>query len=218
MFIFSPKTLIFSVTASIMTAEWTITSDGIKLNAMQGGTTNALNDVIGNIYPIKQMIKILRSVSCDIFPDDDAFYYVDQSCEKNAIMEFHLYSCMGIMCGTHNFSWSRWNQHMGSRTCVLLMREIIEHRKLVSVKNMTTYPKLKLNIFSASLHYIASNPIKGLHCRLYRSRCCILRHTRSRNGLLCGLDATKQGNYTSSHTGKTGKDVSKTATQCHSLA
>lgn len=119
-----------------MTAEWQISSNGIKLNALQGGTTNAVADVIGKVYPIKQMIKILRSVSCDIFPDDDAFYYVDSSCEKNAIMEFHLYSCMGIICGTHNFSWSRWNQHVGSRSCVLLIREVIEHRKLVRTSSV----------------------------------------------------------------------------------
>lgn len=115
-----------------MNAEWTISSAGIKLNGLQGGANAVTGDLLGKVVPIKEMITMMRAVSCDIFPDDDAFYYVDSSCEKNAIMEFHLYNCMGIMCGTHNFSWSRWNQHAGSRTCVLLVREVLEHRKLVS--------------------------------------------------------------------------------------
>lgn len=113
-----------------MSAEFTLSAEGVKLNSMQGGATNALQDYTGIVYPIKQMIKIMREVSADIFPDDDAFYYVDSSCEKHSAMEYHLYNCIGTMVATHNFAWSRWNVHGGSRTCVILMREIIEHRKM----------------------------------------------------------------------------------------
>lgn len=33
---------------------------------------------------------------------------------------------------SHNFAWSRWNFAAGSRTCVFLMRELQEMRKLVN--------------------------------------------------------------------------------------
>lgn len=86
-----------------MTAEWGICSQGIRLNAIQGGTTNALESIMEKTFPIKQMIQIMRSVSADVFPDDDAFYYVDGANEKNAVMEFHLYNCIGTMCKAQFF-------------------------------------------------------------------------------------------------------------------
>lgn len=54
--------------------------------------------------------------------------------EKNPIMESHLYTCMGSLALTHNFTWSRWNLLSGRRSCILLMREMIENRKLVNCK------------------------------------------------------------------------------------
>lgn len=51
--------------------------------------------------------------------------------EKNPVMESHLYTCMGSLALTHNFTWSRWNLLSGRRSCILLMREMIENRKLV---------------------------------------------------------------------------------------
>lgn len=51
--------------------------------------------------------------------------------EKNPVMETHLYTCMASLAETHNFSWSRWNLLSGRRSCILLMREIIENRKTV---------------------------------------------------------------------------------------
>lgn len=81
---------------------------------------------------LQSLMRIMRSTSVDLFPDLDAFCYMEGSCEKNFRMESHLYDCMGELGLTHNFSWSRWNLLSGCRTCVLLIREIIEHRKVVS--------------------------------------------------------------------------------------
>lgn len=48
-------------------------------------------------------------------------------------MEIHIYSCMASFGLSMNFSWSRWNFGAGSRTCVFLMRELLEMRKLVNI-------------------------------------------------------------------------------------
>ncbi len=53
-------------------------------------------------------------------------------------MESHLYDCMAAIALTHNFTWSRWNFMSGRRSCVLLMREIIENRK--TVRDLLTIP------------------------------------------------------------------------------
>lgn len=78
----------------------------------------------------------MRTVAADIFPENDAFCYTEGSCEKNGPMEAHLYHCMANLALTHNFSWSRWNLLSGSRTAVLLMREIIENRKPVCLSHI----------------------------------------------------------------------------------
>lgn len=48
-------------------------------------------------------------------------------------MEWHLYDCMTQLGLTHNFMWSRWNSQLNSRSIALLVREIIEKRKTVSM-------------------------------------------------------------------------------------
>lgn len=85
----------------------------------------------------------------NLFPEDDAFCYAEGissllyaskkivrfcyvgTCEKHFVMESHLYDCMAAVALTHNFTWSRWNFLSGRRSCVVLMREIIENRKTV---------------------------------------------------------------------------------------
>lgn len=53
-------------------------------------------------------------------------------CEKDTVMEFHLYDCMAHLGLTHNFMWSRWNAQLNSRSIALLVREMIEKRKTVT--------------------------------------------------------------------------------------
>lgn len=130
----SPGAIIFTLTAAQLVMEVMVTEKGITLNSLQGGSNNpsVLANVIGSTIKLADLIKLLRSSACDIFPDDDAFCYTESSCEKNYVMEMHIYSCMSCFAMSHNFSWSRWNYTAGSRTCVFLMRELIEMRKLVS--------------------------------------------------------------------------------------
>lgn len=80
--------------------------------------------------------------------------------EKNPVMECHLYTCMGTLALTHNFTWSRWNLLAGRRSCILLMREIIENRKLVRL-SLRMYNRMNceyipsIHIYSRTiLHYM----------------------------------------------------------------
>lgn len=121
----------FSITAAVISIEVTISVNGIKLNNMQGGSLEPIESIIGVTLTLQKLIKFMRTVAADIFPENDAFCYTEGSCEKNGAMEAHLYHCMANLALTHNFSWSRWNLLSGSRTAVLLMREIMENRKAV---------------------------------------------------------------------------------------
>lgn len=127
-----PGTIIFTLTAAQLVMEVTVTEKGITLNTLQGSNNPAvLSNIIGTTMKLDELIKLMRNAACDVFACDDAFCYTETSCEKNYVMEMHVYHCMAYFCSSHNFAWSRWNSQAGSRTAIFLMRELIEHRKLV---------------------------------------------------------------------------------------
>lgn len=73
-------------------------------------------------------------------------------------MESHIYECVTCFALSHNFAWSRWNSSSGSRTAVLLMRELIEHRKLPnqSTVHITPFKASILDCTEVSPNY---NPV-----------------------------------------------------------
>jgi cancer susceptibility candidate protein 1 len=128
-----PGTIIFTLTAAQLVMEVTISAIGITLNTLQGSNNPAvLSSIIGSTIKLDELIKLMRNAACDVFASEDAFCYTEGSCEKNFVMEMHIYNCMAYFASSHNFAWSRWNSQAGSRTAILLMRELIEHRKLVN--------------------------------------------------------------------------------------
>lgn len=125
-----------ALTAAQLVIELMVTEKGITLNSLQGGSNNnpsVLSNVIGTTMKLDDLIKVLRNSACEVFPEDDSFCYAETSCEKNYVMEMHIYTCISCFALSHNFAWSRWNFAAGSRTCVYLMRELIELRKLVGI-------------------------------------------------------------------------------------
>lgn len=113
--------------------EVSVTDKGIVLNTLQGSNNPAvLSTIIGTTIKLDELIKLMRNAACDVFASDDAFCYTENSCEKNFIMEMHIYLCMAYFASSHNFAWSRWNTQAGSRTAIFLMRELVENRKLVN--------------------------------------------------------------------------------------
>uniref|UniRef100_A0A1I8M1A6 CASC1 C-terminal domain-containing protein n=1 Tax=Musca domestica TaxID=7370 RepID=A0A1I8M1A6_MUSDO len=136
----NPGTILFSFTASLVSLDITITSEGYCVNNFQGGSTTAINEMIGRTLSLEAIKEILISSAVDIFPDEDAFCYTEGSCEKNYVMEMHLYACMSTLALSHNFSWSRWNLLAGSRTAVLLIRELIEGKKVPNHSTLLVTP------------------------------------------------------------------------------
>lgn len=65
----------------------------------------------------------MRRAGVDIFPNFDAFCYIEGTCEKNWPMEKHLYYGMAEVGVCFNFTWSRWNLLAGRRRIVMQMRE-----------------------------------------------------------------------------------------------
>ncbi|XP_037899532.1 dynein intermediate chain CFAP94, axonemal [Glossina fuscipes] len=133
-------TILFSFTASLVSVDMTITEDGYSVNNFQGGSTESISEMVGKTLPLDVIKQILIQSGVDIFPEEDTFCYTEGSCEKNYIMEMHLYACMSTLALSHNFSWSRWNLLAGSRTAVLLMRELIEGKKMPNHSTLLVTP------------------------------------------------------------------------------
>ncbi|XP_055374487.1 dynein axonemal intermediate chain 7 [Condylostylus longicornis] len=135
------NTVLFSLTAAVINVDITVTKDGFCMTTFQGApATNAINEMIGKTLSMKEMKHILTESSVDLFPEPDAFCYTEGSCEKNFVMEMHLYNCMSTLALSHNFSWSRWNLLSGSRVAVLLMKEFINGKKVPSHSTLYVTP------------------------------------------------------------------------------
>uniref|UniRef100_A0A1B0CGU5 Axonemal 84 kDa protein n=1 Tax=Lutzomyia longipalpis TaxID=7200 RepID=A0A1B0CGU5_LUTLO len=135
-----PNAVTFTLTAAVVSIDLTILENGVRLNSLQGCSAAPLAHILGTILPLSELKTVMKSTAIDLFPEPDAFCYTEGSCEKNTVMEAHLYDCMGALALTHNFSWSRWNLLSGSRTAVLLMREVMEHRKPPSQSTLLVTP------------------------------------------------------------------------------
>ncbi|KAH8281343.1 hypothetical protein KR018_011457, partial [Drosophila ironensis] len=145
----SPGTIVFSFTASLISLDMTITSAGYTVNNFQGGSTQGITDMIGKTLSLAELKATLILSAVDIFPDEDAFCYTEGSCEKNYVMEMHCYACLATLAQSHNFSWSRWNLLAGSRTAVLLLRELIEGKKVPYYSTLLVTP-LKTSIIDCT--------------------------------------------------------------------
>ncbi|CAO1434353.1 unnamed protein product [Diamesa hyperborea] len=135
-----PGTVVFTLTASVIGMEVVVSERGLTLNSLQGIAPTVLQNAIGATMSLNDLIKTMRNAACDIFPDDDGFCYTENSCEKNHVMENHIYESISCFALSHNFAWSRWNVGSGSRTSVFLMRELIEHRKLPNQSTVHVTP------------------------------------------------------------------------------
>ncbi|KAH8235955.1 hypothetical protein KR032_011364, partial [Drosophila birchii] len=145
----NPGTILFSFTASLISLDMTITESGYTVNNFQGGSTQIITDMIGKTLSLTELRATLILSAVDIFPDEDAFCYTEGSCEKNYVMEMHCYACLSTLAQSHNFSWSRWNLLAGSRTAVLLIRELIEGKKVPYYSTLLVTP-LKTSIIDCT--------------------------------------------------------------------
>ncbi|KAL3266236.1 hypothetical protein HHI36_010417 [Cryptolaemus montrouzieri] len=114
--------ILFQLNAAIIMYEFKIKGSSITVTQFQNGPNNALQDIISKTFRITKLKKILREGGVDIFPDYDAFCYVEGSCEKHWPTEYICYYNMAQLAICYNFAWSRWNATEGYRSIVMQMR------------------------------------------------------------------------------------------------
>lgn len=114
-----PGGVFFSITAATVIIEFIIRGNQVCMNQLQNATSTALQDIVGNFYPPHQLMRLMREGGIDLFPQHDAYLYVEGVTQKHYIAENHLYNCMALFSTTYNFSWSRWNLLAGRNSMVM---------------------------------------------------------------------------------------------------
>lgn len=114
-----PGGVFLSITAATVIVEFIIRANQVCMNQLQNATSTALQDIVGIFYPPHQLIRKMRQGGIDLFPEHDAYLYVEGVTQKHYTAENHLYHCMALFSTTYNFSWSRWNLLAGRNNMVM---------------------------------------------------------------------------------------------------
>ncbi|XP_015512196.1 dynein axonemal intermediate chain 7-like isoform X1 [Neodiprion lecontei] len=116
--------VILSITAAIVQVEFIVREDLVCLRSLVGGTSSALQEIVGEYMKLHFLIQKMRAGGCDLFPDQDARSYMKGLSGKHPVVEKHLQSCMGLLCTAYLFGWSRWNAGCTPREIVIQFKEI----------------------------------------------------------------------------------------------
>ncbi|XP_050302897.1 dynein axonemal intermediate chain 7-like [Anthonomus grandis grandis] len=113
------------LTAAILMLEFNVKNGLIAITQLQNSPNMTLQDCVGKYMKLHKLKRMMKEAGIDIFPEFDAFCYVEGSCEKQWAMEQHLYYNMAQISNCFNFAWSRWNLQAGRRQIVLQMRQYL---------------------------------------------------------------------------------------------
>ncbi|XP_044586899.1 dynein axonemal intermediate chain 7-like isoform X2 [Cotesia glomerata] len=113
-----------SISAAIVQVEFVVRENSVALNSLIGGTTTALQYLLGNYMNLNLLIREMRAAGCDLFPERDAFSYIKGLPLKHPIAEKHLQACMGLLSTAYIFSWSRWNSTVSARQIIMQIKEL----------------------------------------------------------------------------------------------
>ncbi|XP_012288411.1 axonemal 84 kDa protein [Orussus abietinus] len=116
--------VILTIVAAVVQADFIVREDTVCLHSLTGGTPTALQDVIGQSMRLPFLIRKMRECGCDLFPEQDAHSYVKGLPIKHPVAEKHLQTCIGLLCTTFMFAWSRWNVTRSPREIIIQMREL----------------------------------------------------------------------------------------------
>ncbi|XP_046821692.1 dynein axonemal intermediate chain 7 homolog [Vespa crabro] len=113
-----------NITAATVQAEFVVREDSVCLNSLVGGTSSALQNIVGIYMKLNFLIDKMREGGCDLFPERDAASYIKGLSVKHPVAQKHLQECIGLLCMAYTFSWSRWNVKRCSREIVLQFKEL----------------------------------------------------------------------------------------------
>uniref|UniRef100_A0A1B6E5H5 IC97/Casc1 N-terminal domain-containing protein n=1 Tax=Clastoptera arizonana TaxID=38151 RepID=A0A1B6E5H5_9HEMI len=135
-----PGGIFLSITAATVIVEFIIRANEVCINQLQNATSSALQEHCGIFYPPYKLVRILRQGGVDLFPQHDAYLYVEGVTPKHYIAENHLYNCMSLLCTTYNFSWSRWNLLAGRNNMIMQIREFLDRKRLPNYSMLLVTP------------------------------------------------------------------------------
>ncbi|KAJ8978342.1 hypothetical protein NQ317_002651 [Molorchus minor] len=181
-------TITFQLTAAVLFLEFNIKEGLICITLLKNSPNKSLKSLVGTYFKFYKLKRIMKEAGVDIFPDHDAYCYVENSCEKHWPMERHLYRNMAMLCNTFNFTWSRWNLPAGRRKIVMQMREYAPSKpkqKNYSMLLVTPLNATYVNCTEVSQFFIEEE-IEGIRfcadlCGLIKVTCSITLRKKIEN-------------------------------------
>lgn len=135
--------ILVQITAAILILEFNVKAGMVCLSQLQNSPNEALDDILGVYMKFYKLKRTMKEAGVDIFPEHDAFCYIENTCEKNWPMERHLYFDIARLGNCFNFAWSRWNIAAGRRNIVLQMREFFPSKMKQKTHMMLLVTPLK---------------------------------------------------------------------------
>lgn len=71
----NPGTVLFSLTAAVVSVDVALTGEGVVLNSFQGGTTTIVQNIVGAKLSLDELKKTLQKGGVNLFPEEDASHY-----------------------------------------------------------------------------------------------------------------------------------------------
>lgn len=133
----------FQLTAAVLLIDFNVKFNQVCISQIQGNPNDILQDLVGVYMKLSKLRRLMRSCGADVFPDFDAFCYIEGTCEKHWPMESHLYYNMAQLSNSFNFAWSRWNLLAGRRKIVFQMREYRANKSKQALHSMVLVTPLK---------------------------------------------------------------------------
>ncbi|XP_076391872.1 dynein axonemal intermediate chain 7 isoform X1 [Megachile rotundata] len=116
--------VVLSITAATIQVEFVVREDRVCLNSLTGHSNDPLKGILGEYDDLERLIKRLKSLGCELFPDRDAISYLTGINTKHPAAENHLRRCMAMLSTAYTFAWSRWNATRDFRQIVVQLKEM----------------------------------------------------------------------------------------------
>lgn len=76
-FFFFSGTVVLTIMAAVLVIEFTVKNNLVCVSQLQNAPTDALDSLVGVYYKLAKLRRIMQKGGVDIFPENDAFCYME---------------------------------------------------------------------------------------------------------------------------------------------
>ncbi|KAF6198899.1 hypothetical protein GE061_006922 [Apolygus lucorum] len=140
--ILKPKFEIGGVSLMIQTQsmnfEFLVKNSSVCLNSVEGILTKSvIEDFVGVLMPVNELVRIMKSRGLNLFPDNDSFLYVVDNTAKDVVLEDHTCMTLAMFSDSLEFQSCQWNYECKRRKLAFLVRECLAYNLELRLRTVT---------------------------------------------------------------------------------